>query len=73
MVLSHLFHIGAIEVGDEDLFPFSLKSRICNFCIMDSSLSCELKDDLIGHPMNHVSEILKLAFILFPDEVFLFH
>ena len=70
MILSDLFYIGAVEIRDKDLLAFSLEDRVCDFRIVDPSLSSNLKNDLLRHPVDNVSKVLEVAFILFTDEVF---
>ena len=73
MILGDLSHIGAVEIGDRDLSAFSLSDHIGNFRIVDSLLSGEMEDGLIGDPVDHISKVLELAVKLFSREVFLLH
>jgi len=73
LIPGDLSNIGSIDIGDKDFLISRLKVHVDQFGRVDSSLSRELKDDLVDHPVHNGSKILKGPFILFSHKVFLFH
>ena len=73
LILSDLFHLGAIKIGNGDFFPRPLNTDKSDFRIVNSLFPRELKDDLIGDSVHHFPESLWRAFVLLSDEVFLFN
>ena len=73
LIPGDLSDIGSIDIGDEDFLVSRLKVHVGQFGRVDASLSRELKDDLVHHPVHNGSKILDGSFILFSHKVLLFH